>query len=216
VSDERNAWWRIARATVGIAVEAGLRISYSGLEHVPQGGGALLAYNHVSVLDPFGVALGAYRRGRISRFLGVAEVFEHPIRGWGLRQLRMVPLARGKGDVRALDAAIATLRRGGLVAIAPEGTVGDGGALQRGHTGAARIALRSGAPVIPVGLWGTQRRWPKEGFRFGPPLRPSVAVVFGSPVPPDGDPRSRADVTAMTDRIMEALGRQVGAARSRA
>jgi 1-acyl-sn-glycerol-3-phosphate acyltransferase len=216
VPDERNASWRIARSTLGAAIQAGLRLEYSGLEHVPRTGGALLAYNHISVLDPFAVALGVYREGRIGRFLGVADVFELPIRGWVLRRLRMVPVHLGAGDERALDAAIATLRGGGLVGIAPEGTVGTGEELQRGHTGAARISLLSSAPVIPVGVWGTQRRWPKEGFLLRPPIRPVVAVAFGPPVRPEGDPASRDVVGALTGRIMQALDEQVHVARSRA
>ncbi len=206
--------WRIARLTVGTGVQACLRIEYAGLEHVPRSGGALLAYNHVSVLDPFAVALGVYREGRITRILSVADVFERPVRGWVLRRLRMVPVNRG--DPGALGAAVETLRGGGLIAMAPEGTVGTGEELQRGHAGAARISLLSGAPVLPVGVWGTQLRWPKSGFLFRPPWRPVVAIEYGPPLHPDGDPASRDDVVALTGRIMHALGERVQTARTRA
>jgi 1-acyl-sn-glycerol-3-phosphate acyltransferase len=213
--DERNAWWRIGRATVGVAFKAGFRLRRSGADNVPPRGGALLAYNHVSVLDPIPVALAAFDQGRVVRFLGVAETFDQPFVGWGLRRLRQVPLHRGRGDRRAFQDAVATILEGGIVGISPEGTVGPGPTLLRGHTGAARIALLTGVPVIPVGIWGTQRRWPKEGLRLSRPLRPVVAVAFGPPVTLEGDPRSREALLAMTDRIMRALARQVEEARDR-
>jgi 1-acyl-sn-glycerol-3-phosphate acyltransferase len=213
VPDERDLWWKVARAIVGGGFEAAFRVSYSGLEHVPTHGGALLAYNHVSVLDPIPVALGAYRRGRITRFLGVAEVFAIPALGWGLRRLRQVPLRRGEGDRRALDAAIAALRDGGVVAMSPEGTVGAGAELQPGHTGAARICLAAGSPVVPVAVWGTQRRWPRQGPHLHRPLRPGVAVAFGPLVAVEGDPSSPEDVRSVTDRVMAALGEQADTAR---
>ena len=122
-------------------------------------------------------------------------------------------MRRGKGDQRALGAAIDALRAGGLVAMAPEGRVGTGNELQRGHTGAARIALSAGTPIVAAAVWGTQRRWPQAGLRSGRPLRPNVAVAYGPPVRLEGDPSSPADVTAATARIMDALAEQVGVAR---
>ena len=212
--DERDLWWRVARGTVGGAFEATLRVTYAGLGHVPTEGAALLTYNHVSVLDPIPVALGAYRRGRITLFVGLAEVFDIPVLGWGLRRLRQVPLRRGEGDQRALGAAIEALLSGGLVAMAPEGRVGTGDELQRGHTGAARVSLSARVPVLAAAVWGTQRRWPQGGPRFGGPVRPEVAVVYGPPVVVGGDPSSPADVAAATARIMDALAGQVEVARS--
>jgi 1-acyl-sn-glycerol-3-phosphate acyltransferase len=216
VRDERDVWWRIGHATVGGAFTAGFRLRWSGLHNVPRRGGALVAYNHVSVLDPIPVALAVYELGRVVRFLGVAEAFDQPLVGWGLRRLRQVPLHRGTGDRRAFEDALATIREGGLVGISPEGTVGRGATLLQGNTGAARIALLSGGPVIPVGVWGTQQRWPKEGLRLSRPLRPVAVACFGPSVIPDGDPESRDVVAAMTDRIMAALARQVQQARDAA
>jgi 1-acyl-sn-glycerol-3-phosphate acyltransferase len=214
VPDPPSRSWRIARATLGVAFEAAFRMRYAGLERLPVDGGALLAYNHVSVLDPFAVGLGALRRGRVTSFLAVADVFDRPVRGWVLRSLDMVPLNRGSGDLGAIENALRVLRGGGFVGIAPEGTVGTGDQLQRGHRGAARMSLLAHAPVIPVGVWGTQRRWPKEGFRLGPPVRPVAVAAFGPAVAPRGDPTSRSDVRALTDRVMEALALQVDEARA--
>jgi 1-acyl-sn-glycerol-3-phosphate acyltransferase len=82
-----------------------------------------------------------------------------------------------------------------------------------GQKGAARIALMAGAPVIPVGLWGTQHRWPKSGLTFSPPARPTVAVVYGEPIHCEGDPKRRPDVQALTDRIMGDIAMLVAQAR---
>ena len=212
--DERDLWWRVARGTVGGAFEATLRVTYAGLGHVPTEGAALLTYNHVSVLDPIPVALGAYRRGRIALFVGLAEVFDIPVLGWGLRRLRQVPLRRGEGDQRALGAAIEALLSGGLVAMAPEGRVGTGDELQRGpHWSGSRVALGQGARP-GGGRVGNAAEMAPRRPRFGGPVRPEVAVVYGPPVVVGGDPSSPADVAAATARIMDALAGQVEVARS--
>ena len=101
---------------------------------------------------------------------------------------------------------------GALAGMSIEGKMGDGRELLPAQKGPARIALSARAPVVPVGVWGTQERWPREGFRFGTPLRPTLRVVFGLPIPAEGDPRSRTDVRAVTDRIMSSLVRLVAQA----
>jgi 1-acyl-sn-glycerol-3-phosphate acyltransferase len=209
---DRDAWWRLARSTVGLGFDAAFRLRFAGLEHVPAAGGGLLTYNHVSVLDPVVVALGAYRRGRAVHFLSLSQAFEQPLLGWSLRRIRQIPIRRGLGDWNAIEAVAETMRNGSLAGLSPEGTVGDGQALQPGQKGAARIALLTHAPVIPVGIWGIQSRWPKQGLTMAGPLRPLVAVAFGPPVVPEGDARSRTDVRALTDRIMDALSVQVATA----
>src|SRR5205807_3907017 len=144
------------------------------------------------------------------------EAFEQPLVGWALRRTRQIPLRRGLGDWRAIEAVAAAIREGSLAGLSPEGTVGEGSVLQPGQKGAARIALLTGAPVIPVGIWGIQRRWPQSGLHLRRPLRPVVAVAFGPALEPAGDAHSRADVRAMTDRIMASLADAVGVARARA
>jgi 1-acyl-sn-glycerol-3-phosphate acyltransferase len=213
---DRYGWWRVGGATVGTAFDAAFRLRFAGLANVPRVGGGLLTYNHVSVLDPVVVGLGADRRGRSVRFLSLAEAFDQPLVGFGLRRTRQIPLRRGLGDWRAIEAIAEAIRAGSLCGLSPEGTVGRGDALQPLQKGAARIGLLTGAPVIPVGIWGIQRRWPKEGLHYRRPWRPTVAVVFGPALHPEGDHRSRADVRALTDRIAATLAEQVDAARTRA
>ncbi|HVM12110.1 MAG TPA: lysophospholipid acyltransferase family protein, partial [Actinomycetota bacterium] len=169
-----------------------------------------------SPLDPFALALAAVRRGRTLRFLAAAEFFERPIKGWFLRGLAQIPVRRGTGGRSALDEAVRTLAAGAAVGIFPEGRVGEGMELARGRTGVARIALRSRAPIVPVGIWGTQERWPRSGPRLGPPVRPGLAVVAAPAITPVGDPTSAADQRALIDLVMGAIGRALDQARKRA
>jgi 1-acyl-sn-glycerol-3-phosphate acyltransferase len=204
-----SAWWLAARLTVGTVFRAAFRIRIAGVANIPHRGGALLTYNHVSVLDPIAVSLAAARRGRPVRFLALAELFERGWVGWGLRRTDQIPLRRGLGDWAAIERVADALRGGSLAGMAPEGTVGGGRTLLPVQRGAARIALAAGAPVVPVGLWGTQQRWPKEGLHWRPPLRPALGVAIGSPIPAVGDPRDRGEVKALTERLMSDLQAQI-------
>jgi 1-acyl-sn-glycerol-3-phosphate acyltransferase len=84
---------------------------------------------------------------------------------------------------------------------------------QRGHRGAARIALAAPAPVVPVGIWGTHLRYPKEGLHFRRPWRRDLALAFGDPITVAGDASSPEDLRRATDLVMEAIGGRVEAAR---
>ena len=211
-----NAWWRIGVPFAELLVRALFRVRVTGIHHVPLEGPAILAFVHISVLDgPCLAAEVAWRRRRTVRFLVASEIFRVPVSGWFLRRYRQIPVRRGQSDGGALDEVIATIRRGAVTAIAPEGTVNPApGDLQRIRSGVARIALPTGAPVIPVGIWGTQRRWSKAGRHWGRPLRPHLAFAFGEPIEPKGDVGVQDDIDAFTGRVGEALERQLTEARS--
>jgi 1-acyl-sn-glycerol-3-phosphate acyltransferase len=215
---ELNLWWRWGAVLTMPLVRAMFRIRVEGLEHVPASGPAILAFNHVSVLD--GPVLGievAWRHRRETRFLVAAEFFGHPFNGAILRRFEQIPIRRGQGDEHALDEAIATVRRGALAAIAPEGAVNADGAveLQRVRRGVARIALPTGAPIVPAGIWGTQRRWPRSGLTFRRPWRPVVALAFGPPLLAPADAADEAAaVEDLTARLRERLATQVERARA--
>ncbi|MFB3739421.1 MAG: lysophospholipid acyltransferase family protein [Candidatus Velamenicoccus archaeovorus] len=210
-----NLWWRIGLLIVGLVGRLLFRLRYVGTERIPRTGPAIVAGNHVSALDGIAVALATGERAhRMTRFLAAAEFFAKPQFGWALRSFRQIPLHRGRGDEGALDEAIRTLRSGALAGIFPEGRVNPHPEeLQRGRSGLARLALPTGAPVIPVGIWGTQDRWPREGLHLRRPWRPRVAVVYGEPIVPSGDPSDPTDVQAFTDRVMAAIAVQVRLAR---
>jgi 1-acyl-sn-glycerol-3-phosphate acyltransferase len=210
-----NVWWRFGIPLVVPIERALFRVRVSGIHHVPLAGPAILAFVHISVLDGPCLAIEvAWRRRRAVRFLVAAEVFEHPVIGWFLRGFRQIPISRGRSDVGALDEAVATIRRGALAAIAPEGAVHTRpGELQRIRSGLARIALPTGAPVIPVGIWGTHHRWPKSGRHWGPPLRPRLSLAFGEPIVPTGDISRPDDIDAFVALVRQRLERQLTEAR---
>jgi 1-acyl-sn-glycerol-3-phosphate acyltransferase len=214
---ELNRWWRIGIPIVTPLVRLLFRVRVAGLEHVPLSGPAILAFNHVSVLDGPVLAIEvALRIKRETRFLGAAELFEKRFVGWILRRYDQIPIRRGRGDHAALDEAIATVRRGALLALAPEGRVnlhGGTQGLERIRSGIARIALPTHAPVIPVGIWGTQARWSKKGISLKGPLRPRLALAFGPPILPSGDVSNEADVAAFGERLRGHLEGAVGRAR---
>jgi 1-acyl-sn-glycerol-3-phosphate acyltransferase len=211
-----NIWWKLGVPIAELIVRALFRVRVAGIHHMPLEGPAILAFVHVSVLDgPCLAAEVAWRRRRTVRFLVAAEIFRTPVSGWFLRRYRQISVRRGQGDDGALDEAIATIRRGAVTAIAPEGTVNPHpGELQRTRSGVARIALPSGAPVVPVGIWGTHRRWSKSGRHWGRPVRPRLALTFGEPIEPQGDIDVQDDIDAFVALVRVALERQLTEARS--
>jgi len=213
VRGEQNWWWRyVADPVVRFVFWLVLRIRHVGLENIPTSGPALLVANHVSVLDPICIALAPSALGRTLRFLTAAEFFDRRLVGAGLRSLNQIPVRRGTADWAALDELAEVIRQSSLAGIFPEGKMGDGPELLPGQKGAARIALAAGVPIVPIGIWGTQRRWPRSGLRWERPSRPTVTVVWGKPFEFAGDPHDRKDVRALTDRIMAEIGTLVGEA----
>jgi len=215
VHGDLNIWWRFGVPVVVPIVRASFRVRVTGIHRVPLAGPAILAFDHISVLDgPWLAAEVAWRRRRVVRFLVAAEVFDVPVTGWILRSYRQIPIRRGRNDAGALDEAVATIRGGAVAAIAPEGAVNPRpGELQRIRSGIARIALPTRAPVIPVGVWGTHRRWSKSGRHWGPPLRPRLGLAFGEPIEPTGDVSNQEDVDAFLELVRQALERQLTEAR---
>ncbi|HEX7463576.1 MAG TPA: lysophospholipid acyltransferase family protein [Actinomycetota bacterium] len=214
---ELSGWWHVGLALVGATLRVCFRYRVVGIEGVPARGPAILACNHVSALDgPFLALAAGRKRKRMTRFLVAAEFFEHPQFGRALRLLQQIPLRRGARDMGALEEAERTIRAGALAGIFPEGRVNpepDAG-LQRGRRGMAIIALKSRAAIVPVGIWGTQDRWPRDGLHFRRPFRPRVALVFGEPIEPPGDAASRSDLNAFTHLVMTRIESQVEQARA--
>jgi 1-acyl-sn-glycerol-3-phosphate acyltransferase len=213
--DDRTLAWKILAFLVGVAWDLAFRLRVAGSARVPTTGPAIVAGNHLSALD--GVVLGLAvnrRRKRMVRFLAGAEFFERRRIGWALRACQQIPVRRGARDLGALDEAIAAVRQGSILGIFPEGKVNPGLELQRGKRGIARIALATGTPVVPVGIWGTQHRWPRSGFHLRRPWRPTVAVTFGEPIEPEGDPGSPRDLARFVARVMAGIAEQVDRARA--
>lgn len=213
--DERSVLFRISAALVGIAFRLCFQLRYAGTSRIPTHGRAIVAGNHVSALDGVVLGLAVSERGkRVTRFLVAAEFFDHRWFSWALRSFRQIPVHRGKRDTAALQTAIETVGAGALAGIFPEGKVNPGTELQRAKRGVAKIALATGAMVIPVGIWGTQDRWPRAGLHWRRPWRPVLAVTFGEPIEPAGDAGSEEGVDRFVERVMEGIAGQIEVARA--
>jgi putative phosphoserine phosphatase / 1-acylglycerol-3-phosphate O-acyltransferase len=183
------------------------RFDISGIDHIPRSGPVLLAANHRSYFDVAALALVVVRLGRPARFLGKREIFDAPVVGSLARALGGISVERGRGSDRALRAAEAALRAGEPVLVLPQGTIPRGAAFfdpeLRGRRGTARLAASSGAPVIPIGIWGTEKVWPRSA------RTPDVTTVFGPPTVTVrvGQPLSLSltDAEADTATIMAAI-----------
>ena len=189
-----------------------VRFEVAGTEHLPADGPALLCSNHRSYFDPLAVGYTAARRGRPIRFLGKKEVFDAPIVGDIARAMGGIRVERGSGSDEPLLEAADCLRAGEIVAILPQGTIPRGRDFfeprLEGKWGAARLAAEMAeegrsVPVIPMGLWGTERVWPRNSRIpnvlnvFDPP---TVQVRVGPPVDV-----GLHDPAADTEAIMAAI-----------
>ncbi len=184
-----------------------VRFDIEGEERIPESGPAIVVANHRSYFDPIALGVMLARRGRPVRFLGKKEVFDAPVVGPIVRAMGGIRVERGTGSDEPLAEAAAALEAGELVAIMPEGTIPRGPAffdpVLKGRWGAARLAAMTGAPVVPVGLWGTERVWPRSErvpnlFAVLDP--PTVQVRVGEPLSVKG-----RSPDADTKRIMKAI-----------
>ncbi len=182
------------------------KFDIAGTENIPSSGPAIIVGNHRSYFDSAAMALTIARTERTVRFLGKKEVFDAPIVGQIAAAMGGIRVDRGTGSDEP-HAAAEALANGDLVAIMPQGTIPRGRAFfdpkLKGRWGAARLAALTGAPVIPVGMWGTEKVWPRSARLpnvlnlVDPPL---VRVRVGAAVP-----LKHKDPDADTKRIMKAL-----------
>ncbi len=209
--------YAVVRWVLGVVFRFGWRPRIEGVEHVPLEGPVLVASNHLSFVDSVVIPLAVPRR---VHFLAKSEYFEGTgLRGWLSRayftSVGAVPVRRGEhADARAsLQAALGVLRDGDAFGIYPEGTRSRDGRLYRGRTGVAWLALDAGAPVVPVGLVGTDRVQPvgARGVRVAP-----VTVRFGPPVRPEPyrDLRPGVARRRLTDAVMDAIAALSGQQRA--
>jgi 1-acyl-sn-glycerol-3-phosphate acyltransferase len=152
------AYW-LLKAILTPILRFFFRVRVEGLEHVPTEGPAILASNHVSFSDSIFLPLVLRRR---VTFVAKAEYFEQRKTAWFFRAVGQIPVKRGGGSAsaRALESAKEVLAHGELFGIYPEGTRSPDGRLYRGHTGVARLALATGAPVLCVAMIGTREAQP--------------------------------------------------------
>jgi 1-acyl-sn-glycerol-3-phosphate acyltransferase len=183
------------------------RWQIEGIEKIPKHGPAILAWNHIAYLDPLAISYVVVRAGRRPRFLTKSELFQDRRIRWALSGSGQIEVKRGtRAAPVALDHALEALDRGEAVIIFPEGTVTTDPELnpRPAKSGVARLALKSGVPVIPCAIWGTANVWPKGyAHRWRP--RQDIVVRIGDPVLIEGDFDTPRDWQAAGKRVMDAI-----------
>ena len=156
----------VYRSVIGIArvvfAFEGLRFQVEGEENIPATGGAVIAVNHTGYLDFTYAGLPPRSVKRYIRFMAKKEVFDDKISGPIMRALKHIPVDRGAG-AESYKAAVSSLRGGELVGVYPEATISRSFEIKEFKSGAARMAIEAGVPIIPTVIWGAQRVWTK-GF----------------------------------------------------
>jgi 1-acyl-sn-glycerol-3-phosphate acyltransferase len=195
----------VVGATLAVFRLMGWDVRTTGTQHIPRRGAAVIAANHVGYLDFAFLGVGAHRRGRLVRFMAMKEAFGHWLGGPLLRGMKHIPVDR-EGDAGAsLHPALRALQGGEVVGIHPEGGMSRSFVPAPGKSGAARLAMQSGAPLIPAAVWGSQRilspghrpRWPRDVV---------VTVAFGQPIEPG------SNTTEVTASLMGSIGELVARA----
>ena len=180
-------------------------------EKIPAEGGCILVANHISHLDPLTFAHFVYDNGRLPRYLAKAAVFDVPVVGAIVRGARQIPVYRLTTDAsKAFRAAVEAVDEGECVVVYPEGTISRDPDLwpMTGKTGAARIALSTGAPVVPIAQWGANDILAPYAKKARLLPRKTISMKAGDPVPLDdlrGRPLTPAVLREATDRIMDAV-----------
>ncbi|AFM19690.1 1-acyl-sn-glycerol-3-phosphate acyltransferase [Mycolicibacterium chubuense NBB4] len=181
----------------------GLTFTVTGVENLPRTGGAVIAINHTSYFDFTFAGLPAYRQhlGRKVRFMAKKEVFDHKITGPIMRSLRHIEVDRDSGAA-SFDQAVRKLEEGEFVGVYPEATISRSFEIKDFKSGAARMAIAAGVPIVPHIVWGAQRIWtkghPKKMWRPKVPIH----IAVGTPIEPT---LPAAELTALLHSRMQHL-----------
>ncbi|HEX4017542.1 MAG TPA: lysophospholipid acyltransferase family protein [Frankiaceae bacterium] len=193
-----------------------------GQDNVPATGGVIIAANHLSWVDPFTLGHFVYQAGRIPRFMAKESIFRLPVIGWIVRGADQIPVHRGERDgAAALSDAVEALRDGEAVLIYPEGTITRDPDWWPMHakTGVARLALMSGAPIIPVAQWGPQEILGRKRRLHLFPRRTVEVHALEAVYPPaseTGQQPTREALRALTVDVMKVIRDELAVIRGEA
>jgi 1-acyl-sn-glycerol-3-phosphate acyltransferase len=181
------------------------KVTVEGVEHIPASGPGVVATNHIGYLDFVFAGYGVRQRDRrLLRFMAKKEVFDHKVSGPLMRGMKHIPVDRFGSPLDALEAAKDSLRSGEMIGMFPEGTISRSFVPRAGKTGAARMAMDMGAPLIPGAVWGTQRILTKgrpKNWQRGV----AMSVAFGEPIAYEPDD----EAGEVTKRLMTSIGELV-------
>jgi len=214
----RPSWFWPLGAIVVPFMSLLAKIRFVHPEKLPREGAYVMVANHYSEIDPLIVAVGVWRLGRAPRFMAKESLFRVPVLGSALRATGMVPVARRSTSASAketLKASNDIVEHGRGVIVYPEGTLTRDPGLwpMRGKTGAVRLALEAGLPVIPAVQWGAQEIMPRYGKLRLFPWRKPVTMAFGDPIDLSayaGREHSQAALTEATALVMNRLADMLG------
>ncbi|CAB4542240.1 unannotated protein [freshwater metagenome] len=159
----------------------GLKFDFKGEENVPRKGGAILAINHIGYLDFAITGTAALPAGRYVRFMAKKEIFNNKLAGPLMRGMHHINVDRSNGSA-SFVAALRALKSGEIIGIFPEGTISTSFEIKGLKSGAVRLAMGAGVPVIPTIVWGSQRVWTKGVKRDLRRKNYPVTVEFGEPI----------------------------------
>jgi 1-acyl-sn-glycerol-3-phosphate acyltransferase len=198
----------IVRALIRLLLPLQMRLRVTGVDRCPPTGPLIIVANHLGLLDP--VAIAAKMR-RPVRILAKSEMFGWPVLGGIARACGVVPVRRGASDREALRTLGEALAQGKCILLMPEGTypkVPSPPAMLQAKTGAAFLAMRSGATVLPVAVTGTERTWYRaRGWRLW--HRPRVTIIVGEPYRPESP--SAASTKSTYQALADDMGRRIAA-----
>ncbi len=202
-------WIGVAAWTLRPVANILMRKEWLGLEKLPKGQGFILCPTHCTEIDPIVVGHMLYNQNIMPHFMAKDGLFRTPLVGTVLRGARQIPVQRaGATAGRSLELAKEVLDEGGAIIVYPEGTLTRDPDLwpMRGHTGAARLALMTGAPVVPVAHWGAQEAFPRYAKRVHIFPRKTVRVLIGDTVDLSrfkDSPLDKATLAAATTVILD-------------
>lgn len=199
--------YRVAKRAFAPALRAAFDLHITGAANVPSFGPCIVVANHRSFMDS--IFLAALVKRPVT-FLAKAEYWDNPRTAWVFKGTGQIPVRRGSpsGARHAMEAATEVLKSGGVIGLYPEGTRSRDGQLQAGNLGAARLAIATGAPIVPVGLIGTDavqapdQKLPRLGRR--------VEMRFGAPIVPSPSDNVRALAVDTTHEVMESIASLCG------
>jgi 1-acyl-sn-glycerol-3-phosphate acyltransferase len=193
-------------AAAAAARMLGTRITYEGLENIPERGGAVIVMNHISYIDYLPAGLASRQRRRRIRYMLKAEALESGVVDWIIRHTDCIPVDRSAGAGAYAD-AVRRLRAGQLVGVFPEATISRSFELKEFKSGAVRMAREAQVPIVPLILWGAQRMWTKDHPKELGRKKIPWLIRAGEPVLPHG---TTAEIDA--GAVPAPGGRLVGAA----
>lgn len=184
----------ILKIIIGLTFKLLFKLKVMGHENIPRNGGAIIACNHISLLDPpvVGVSMDRY-----INFMAKDELFHYPVFSWVITKLKAFPVRRGMADRVAIRRAMALLESGQIVGLFPEGTRSKTGALGKPEPGLAMIAVKTGVPIIPTAIIGTAS--------FSRTMLPRFKVKFGKPILINQGKGDRETMDMISESIMREI-----------